>query len=230
MYSKEEYARNFKIYPDDKIIELAKGASGSMHEVALEVLKDEILRRNLDIDLIAEIASTPKSTKYDVVAKKGLAPVRIRLLAKWTDQIIVGIVLVGLVILIEKSITEARNYQLGCLVLYLAVMAALDGLRNGQSIGKRITNLQVIDAITGAPCSLKQSFIRNSTTIIPIFCGVIFAFGEDMQSAKSMKTVISFVYLIEIISMSWTSKSQRIGERFANTITVYAGTTIEDLK
>jgi uncharacterized RDD family membrane protein YckC len=44
-----------------------------------------------------------------------------------------------------------------------------DALPNGQSIGKRLLNIQVVSKETMQPCSLMQSFLRNITFLLGIF-------------------------------------------------------------
>ena len=68
-----------------------------------------------------------------------------------------------------------------------------DGLRDGQSLGKRRIGMRVIDAETGAPCTFGKSFLRNFLAILgPL--DWIFIFGE---------------------------RHQRLGDKAAGTIVVY---------
>ena len=69
----------------------------------------------------------------------------------------------------------------------MAYAAAQDGLGVGQSIGKRIFGLRVIEDQMGLPCSFRVSFIRNVMFTIavplaamPILWIVFFAFAVPL--------------------------------------------------
>jgi uncharacterized RDD family membrane protein YckC len=64
-------------------------------------------------------------------------------------------------------------------VLFHVLLA--DSMDGGQSWGKRVAGTRVVDAISGAPCTLLQSFIRNIllSALGPI--DWIFIFGERHQ-------------------------------------------------
>jgi uncharacterized RDD family membrane protein YckC len=61
-----------------------------------------------------------------------------------------------------------------------------DGLRNGQSLGKRLAQTRVIQAATGKPCTYWQSLVRN---LVLLFLGPIdwiFILGERRQRLGDM--------------------------------------------
>ena len=86
-------------------------------------------------------------------------------------------------------------------VLTLAYLAWLvyflikDGLRGGQSVGKRWRHLRVITE-RGDPCSRWQSFVRNVILVIP------------------------FVAWAEVVVMLWRSDGRRFGDLLAKTCVV----------
>ena len=45
--------------------------------------------------------------------------------------------------------------------LFVVYLLFADALPNGQSVGKRILGIAVVDGRTGRPCSVAQSFTRN---------------------------------------------------------------------
>jgi uncharacterized RDD family membrane protein YckC len=55
-----------------------------------------------------------------------------------------------------------------------------DGFKGGQSFGKRIMKIAVIDFKQGTPCTYVQSFIRNILQVLGIF-DYIFIFGKKRQ-------------------------------------------------
>jgi uncharacterized RDD family membrane protein YckC len=66
---------------------------------------------------------------------------------------------------------------------------------NGQSIGKKLLSIKVVNKLDGKDCTLVESFLRNITTIIP------------------------FVAVLDMIMM-FGNKRQRLGDRIADTIVV----------
>jgi len=76
----------------------------------------------------------------------------------------------GLVILTIFFLGKALWFPLGLVSAFL-LCAFQDGLGVGQSVGKRILGLRVVDDQTGLGCSFFQSFQRN----FPFAAGVIFA-------------------------------------------------------
>ncbi len=87
-----------------------------------------------------------------------------------------------------------------------------DSLFEGQSIGKKIFGFKVIDLETAKPCSLNQSFIRNSFFIFPTllclggFIGVILGF---------LTFTVSTIFEAHFIKYS--SSFKRLGDTLANT-------------
>ncbi|MES2307271.1 MAG: RDD family protein [Verrucomicrobiota bacterium] len=64
---------------------------------------------------------------------------------------------------------------------YAGYLLFSDGFQNGQSWGKKVFNIAVVDEKTMAPCSYRQSFIRNLTLILLNWIDWIFIFGEKRQ-------------------------------------------------
>ncbi len=56
-----------------------------------------------------------------------------------------------------------------------------DGLRGGQSLGKRWIGMHVVSERSGAPCTFGQSFVRNVLLAILGPFDWIFIFGEQHQ-------------------------------------------------
>lgn len=63
-------------------------------------------------------------------------------------------------------------YPIGVL-LGLAYTLAQDGLRDGQSLGKRLFHLKAINVNTGKDCTLRESLIRNAPLGVAVFFGII---------------------------------------------------------
>lgn len=67
-------------------------------------------------------------------------------------------------LVIDAALSILATPLLGLGILYFLLK---DGLKDGRSLGKRSYNLRVVDAKTGAPCSLLQSAQRNVLLLIP---------------------------------------------------------------
>ncbi len=65
-----------------------------------------------------------------------------------------------------------------------------DALPNGQSIGKRCLNIQVVDEETSQPCSLLQSFLRNVTFSLGILDWVFIFFGSHRRLGDFIASTI----------------------------------------
>lgn len=56
-----------------------------------------------------------------------------------------------------------------------------DSLPNGQSIGKRLLNIKVVNQSTKLPCSKTESFLRNITFPLGIFDWIFIFFGSHRR-------------------------------------------------
>jgi uncharacterized RDD family membrane protein YckC len=115
---------------------------------------------------------------------------------------IIDFILIAAVI----EIIPRAGYYAGLTYLLLG-----DGFFDGRSIGKKLLRLKVLSAETGAPCSFKDSVLRNSTFgagyalwIVP-FIGWIF---------------IVIVSVIEFILVLGSKDSMRLGDEIAKTIVI----------
>lgn len=65
-----------------------------------------------------------------------------------------------------------------------------DALPNGQSIGKKLLNIQVVSNRTMNPCSLLQSFLRNITFPLGILDWVFIFFGAHRRLGDFIASTI----------------------------------------
>ena len=65
-----------------------------------------------------------------------------------------------------------------------------DALPNGQSIGKRLLNMQVIHKGSMSPCSILQSFLRNITFPLGAFDWVFIFFGSHRRLGDLIASTI----------------------------------------
>ena len=67
-------------------------------------------------------------------------------------------------------------YPLG-IILSVVYLAWSDSLAGGQSVGKSFMGFKVISLEDGAPCSLRQSVVRNLPLLIPLIFTIIPLWG-----------------------------------------------------
>lgn len=80
---------------------------------------------------------------------------------------------------------------LPAIVMFAAYQLFSDGLGNGQSFGKRVVKIAVVDEKTGAPCTFGGSFLRNAARFFGLFDWA-FMFGERRQRLgdKAANTIV----------------------------------------
>ena len=105
-----------------------------------------------------------------------------RLLAQFVD----GLAAFGpFVILVLLSPDEPSNptvmVWLIALLLGIGYLFLADAQPGGQSFGKRMLDIAVVDERTGLPCTAWQSFVRNLLLSVLGFVDWVFIFGERRQ-------------------------------------------------
>lgn len=63
----------------------------------------------------------------------------------------------------------------------LGYLLLADGMEGGQSFGKRLLGMRVVDAKTGKPCSFGRSLLRNFTLTLLGPIDWVFIFGQRRQ-------------------------------------------------
>ena len=102
-----------------------------------------------------------------------------RLLGQLIDAAIASIpVIVGGIIAFISTVESI--FSLGG-ILSAAYLLFADGRENGQSIGKRMLNMRVIEEKSGEPCTYGRSFLRNVLLLILGPIDWIFIFGGKHQ-------------------------------------------------
>lgn len=119
-----------------------------------------------------------------------LASLSSRLVAQFID------VVIGLLILIPASgaastpLSEFSEISALTILLsfsgFVAYILFADSFSKGQSLGKRLIHISVIDEKTGKPCSVIKSFVRNLSLICLGFIDWLLIFGRDRQRLGDM--------------------------------------------
>ena len=85
------------------------------------------------------------------------------------------------------SRNAAVNFGVFIGVIYFLIS---DALPNGQSIGKKLLDIQVISKSTKQPCSILQSFLRNITFPLGILDWIFIFFGSHRRLGDFIASTI----------------------------------------
>jgi len=110
------------------------------------------------------------------------------------DGIIGSLPFLGSVVISSFSDTLGLVFLLPSLLWSFGYYLFADGLRAGQSFGKRYIGTRVVDAASGAACSFGQSFVRNLLLALLGPLDWIFIFGDRHQRLgdKAAGTVVIY--------------------------------------
>ncbi len=140
------------------------------------------------------------------------------------------------IINLAYSVLSAVGAGLPDVVLSLLLIAYLlvrDALLRGQSIGKYVVGLRVVD-MEGKPCNLRRSGLRNLIFIVPpVIFAILSLLPEPVEGSPGVPDVPPYVvglifiafsiYVIEYIVIRRSSEARRLGDRMA-------GTKVRDLR
>jgi uncharacterized RDD family membrane protein YckC len=106
-------------------------------------------------------------------------------------QVIDGLIAFGLLLALAFFGALAPEaiawvFSLSGLLLFVGYILFGDSLPGGQSYGKRMAGIAVINEHTGAPCSPWQSFLRNVMLSVLGLFDWVFIFGEKHQRLGDM--------------------------------------------
>ena len=111
-------------------------------------------------------------------------------------QILDSLVAAGALILGVALRTVSEGFgefvMVVAVVFFVGYLLFADGLRRGQSYGKRVMKTAVVDASSGAPCTFGKSFVRNFLLMILGIIDWVFIFGKKRQRLgdKAANTIV----------------------------------------
>jgi uncharacterized RDD family membrane protein YckC len=124
-------------------------------------------------------------TQASIVEQVDLASLPQRLAAQFLDGLVVAVPVLALVYggtALYGFIDWPAGVLIAAAIFYaLTYVLFSDGLAGGQSLGKRWVGIRVISAETGAPCTYRQSFVRNILLSVLGPIDWFFIFGERRQ-------------------------------------------------
>lgn len=104
-----------------------------------------------------------------------------RLMGQILDGLVAAAPVLFLVVIPRDSEVLARVLALAWIGWVFFNILLADGLSGGQSFGKRMIGIRVVDAESGAPCTFGQSFARNLLLSILGPLDWVFIFGAKHQ-------------------------------------------------
>jgi hypothetical protein len=99
----------------------------------------------------------------------------------------------------------------GPLAAFIYILIS-DGIKNGQSFGKRVVQLRVKNTVTGELADLKDSVIRNSPVAIPVLFSIIPIAGWILAIVIGIP-----ILAIEVYLMTRLDQQARLGDTMADT-------------
>ena len=112
-----------------------------------------------------------------------------RLLGQFLDGLIAYLLWIFAFYLLHNIIGNHFSLIIAS-ITSLAYFLFSDALTNGQSIGKKLLDIKVIDKETMQPCSLTQSFLRNITFPLGIFDWIFIFFGSHRRLGDFIASTI----------------------------------------
>jgi uncharacterized RDD family membrane protein YckC len=180
---------------DEQILDAAQALDEYTDE-GRRLIHAELLRRGIGTDPVAIQDALSKTSAVGDLASLGD-----RLLGQILDSAVAIAALAAAFVLFDVWAQVGQIALVASFVFCVLYILFADGLRNGQSYGKRVVKTAVVDATSGAPCSWWQSFIRNLLLSILGVIDWVFIFGK---------------------------RRQRLGDKLAHTVVIYAGRKVSD--
>lgn len=97
----------------------------------------------------------------------------------------------------------------------ISYLALADSFFNGESIGKKILGIRVIDLEEGTPCTARQSFVRNIPILVPFLFSFLGSWGWIITFLSLMPLTILEVYLVMKLD-----SFHRVGDILAQTTVI----------
>ena len=123
----------------------------------------------------------------DPASGRELASLSDRFLGQLIDSLIVlGLIIV--VVIFSTALPESAGAAAFVVALIVGILYLLlsDGLKGGQSYGKKVMKTAVIHADSGQPCTFGRSFVRNITLQVLGILDWLFIFGSKRQRLGDM--------------------------------------------
>lgn len=171
--------------------ELLRLRSSQLTNEARTVLEAVLASRFEDVDAAERHHQNESASRQ--IRTSSLASIGARFFAKCIDVLgaiaVFGIFNYLFFLYLPRALSDAIGY--GSIFALFGYWLFKDGI-GGQSIGKRLVEIRVIENATGEPCSLPRSFIRNALYTLGFVDGA-FAFGANRQRLGDLAAGTSVV-------------------------------------
>lgn len=118
------------------------------------------------------------------------------------------------------SVAAVLVYPAGPLVAFIYSMAA-DGMNfgpfKGQSLGKKLLKIRVVNVETGQPASLKEVLLRNTPVGVATFFAIIPVWGWLILGIVGLPLMVLEIYL-----MATVETGHRLGDVMGDTEVIEA--------
>jgi len=198
----DDYTKNlkelFEALDDYSLIE--RRDSGNLTEIAQKLIEDEISKRGITKDTEKFLNEQVKNEQeMDEALARALVrkypSIWDRAMAHLIDQFMLVPIGFLTAVITELLLGEANSskglWVIACLLYFLFS----DALPNGQSIGKKICKIAVVNYETRWPSGMFESFVRNLILLLAGYIDLFFIFSAEKR---------------------------RLGDRAAGTIVVWA--------
>lgn len=176
----EQLRRNYASKETEELLDIR--ARNQLTDVARAVIEEELAARGVTGTIIS--AAMDRNAKEQTainanLSNSNLAPRLSRLLAKTFDVlgVFAGITSINFLVFIYTPKTFSDSFGSASIILYLIYFLFKDAW-DGQSLGKRLMRIKVIEKSSGKPCSAPKSFLRNILGVLGIF-DWLFIFGDQ---------------------------------------------------
>jgi uncharacterized RDD family membrane protein YckC len=114
-----------------------------------------------------------------------------RYIGQCIDGLITIVIFLIVMYVIQFFKLEGKWIEILALAIPAAYFVLSDALPKGQSIGKKILKMAVIDKDSGKPCDLVQSLVRNILTpLIGIIDCIFIIFGNKQRLGDMMANTV----------------------------------------
>lgn len=114
-------------------------------------------------------------------------------------------------LLIVIALASIPLYPASPLAAFLYILIA-DGLKGGQSLGKRVVGLGVVNTLTGKESDFRDSIVRNSTVAVPVLFFMVPIVGWILWIVIGIP-----ILAIELYLMTRLEQQARLGDTMADT-------------
>lgn len=97
-------------------------------------------------------------------------------------QVVDGLVALSMFFVAVPAAALSESFTLLGPILSILYYLLSDALPGGQSLGKRLLKIAVVEETSGLPCTLAQSAMRNGTQVLG-FLDWLWIFGEQRKRA-----------------------------------------------